>query len=304
MSPQNLNQSSGPDLTKLSPSAMVLIPLAAILLAVVIYFSVADWGLVLVGDTFHDRMVHRLERIERRWPTAAPILEIAIPRLNEFGFQFFRFDVESPAISDHNKAYFTNWTNCTGMVDWNEKSVIIRMEESSQKMIALGWDDGTFLDILLLHEMVHVAYGVDEFQRPSLSQAEEQLHICLDESKYPPGWKLFENSLVEELVAYLASEVIAVDGGGRNNLLRPGDLANPATLWGSRYNELLKNLVPECFSRVFHKSVVELSLNYTDEEAEILFGRVERFRNSEGLRKRVEKGLHRFGLLAASSVQP
>lgn len=290
---------SGPDYTKLPRGTMTLVPLALLGLFFLIYYHVADWKLLYVGDSFHDRMVHRLEIIGNRVPIAGPILVEARDNMEAAGLQIVRFDEESPAIRDRHKEHMARWPRIQGMVVWNDKQVIMRLGKFEQWEIALGLEDGQFLDRTLLHEMVHVAYGEYdfEFDPPSIFDAEDQLYLCLDDSQFPTCWKIFERNLEEELVAYLAEEIVMEGRGWGVSFPEPGDLANPNTHWGKQYEELMDFLIPECFTRGFFKSLVGWSPHFTDEENFILRDRVEKLRNSEMFRNKVIVRLKLFGLI-------
>ncbi len=138
---------------------------------------------------------------------ALPILEMAKPNFVKGGYEFVRFSADSPVISDYFKEYMVLWPQVRGLVSLYHRQVILRLNTFDLWTAALGIDFG-ILDTTILHEMVHVAYGKRELAAPTMRESEEQLYLCLNESQRPIGWIIFEEELVEELVASLASNSI------------------------------------------------------------------------------------------------
>jgi hypothetical protein len=263
-----------------------------IVVALYAYIRFSDWPLIYRGDSFHDRMMHRLDSIERNYPRSWKILELSRAKIDTLGYEILRFDPDSPLINDFNKAYMAKWPEIAGRVDGQGKQIVLRLSSLEQWLAALLIGEGEYLDHLLLHEMVHVAYDKEIETAGSMIDAEDQLKLCLDPNQSPKGWEMFERSLVDELVAYVAAKAIIDRKPAR--VPAGHDIVDPYYSWDRWYLEKLDYLIPECFSRVFHKSVVGWSPYFSEEEAEILRQRVEDFRNSKRLHGQVVEGLRKL----------
>lgn len=256
------------------------------------YIWFSDWPLVYRGDSFHDRMVHRLVSIEQNHPRSWKIIDASLGKMDALGTKIVRYDSRSPQIKDYHRDYMERWPHIGGMVVGGKKQVIIRVSSFELWAIAAMLDGGENLDTTLLHEMVHVANDDTIKYTESRMDAEEQLMLCLDPAQRPEAWVMFERSLVDELVAYVASRSIIEGRSARVPVGR--DITDPRYSYDRWYVERLDYLIPECFSRIFYKSVVGWSPHFPEEEADILKQRVEDFRNSGDLGNQVKAGLRKL----------
>lgn len=254
--------------------------------------TIFSLGLTLDGaldnGTVHERMIKRLERIERDRPHATYFVSRALESLTEDGWTILEGSWDNEAI-DINVRYGFQSGRYGGLTLHSAKQVIINPEYTSRLNIILA-ETGKLINEVLIHEMVHVLNKPTVDTTYTASEAEKQLYLCLDDTATPPGWVAFEDAVFGELLA--ETVVAAVFYRSRDRYQQPA---------GSDYSRRRKDptmdTINSCFERVFGMPLIFWARRFTAEEAAILEARVKRLRYSVDLDNKMRLTLWEYRLV-------